>query len=121
MAEGGYKCFSLEESGPVCVAMIGESRLVDDAMIRRVGEELIRLIDEGKRRLLIDMQGVEYLASGMLGKLITILRRIEQNQGRLGICSVGPDVQDVFRISKLDTYFKVYSDRDSAVKAMSAG
>lgn len=120
MADSGFKHLALDEQGRVSVVRFKQNRLVDDMLIRDVGKELFSLIESGRSHLLIDLKGVEYVSSGMLGKLITVLRRIEDSKGRLGICSIGADVQDVFRISKLDTYFKIFDDSSTAVLALSA-
>ena len=95
-----------------------DGRLLDEDLIRLVAGEILALTDCEAPKLLVSFEKVEYLASAMLGKLITVQRRVQRNNGKLAFCSIPPDTYEIFRISRLDHYFTIYPDPETAVAAM---
>jgi anti-sigma B factor antagonist len=82
-------------------------------------KELIRSAPE--THFLFDLQHVPYLSSSALGMLIGLHRRIVQRQGRLKLAGIGPQVMEVFRMTRLDSAFNIYDNCASAVEAFRKG
>lgn len=81
-------------------------------------DEVIALITEGASQLVIDFKGVSFLDSSGLGALTGILKRIG-HRGDLVVCGLNDDVQQMFKICRMDRVFQSYSDAPAAVQAMS--
>jgi anti-sigma B factor antagonist len=113
-----YRFIRTEERDGVIVVQFKEGRLLDETLIRDIGKELISLAESDEPKLVLTFSNVEFLASAMLGKLITLQRRVQQNNGALGFCSIPADTYEVFRISKLDNYFNIFPDEETAIKAI---
>jgi anti-sigma B factor antagonist len=64
-----------EHDGWRVLAVRGE---IDAYTSPRLREELKRLIDGGSRRLVVDLQGVEFMDSTGLGVLVSALKRIKE-------------------------------------------
>lgn len=114
-----FKHITVKPVDHLNVVHFNEGRLLDETLIRDVARELVSLAESDEPRILLQFRNIEYLASAMLGKLITLQRRVQQNNGSLGFCDIPADTFEVFRISKLDSYFNIYDDVDRAVAAMS--
>lgn len=113
-----YRFIRTEERDGAIVVHFKEGRLLDESLIRDIGKELISLAETDEPKIVLTFGNVEFLASAMLGKLITLQRRVQQNNGALGFCSIPADTYEVFRISKLDNYFNIYPDEAKALEAV---
>jgi anti-sigma B factor antagonist len=89
-------------------------RLLLDNDIERAREELQSLIAP-ERLMLLDLTNVEYLSSGALGVLIGTQRALHKVAGNLSICGLRPDIEEVFRICRLEKLFEIYPDLETAL------
>lgn len=109
--------FNLREEGDVVVGQFSVSRLSDDQNIEQLGHDLFALVEQfDRRKVVLSMSNVEYLTSSVLGKLITMHRKMHRQQGRLVLCELQPDVTEIMRISRLNDYFKVAGSLDAALQ-----
>jgi anti-sigma B factor antagonist len=98
----------VEDVGEASAVRFKEARLVEEEPIQTIGEHLFCLVDElGRRRLLVSFEGVEFAATALLGKLITLHRKLQAVGGQLTICGLNKDLSEIFRITKLDRFLTV--------------
>jgi anti-sigma B factor antagonist len=69
----------------------------------------------GNRKLLLDFQGVEFMSSAMLGKLIQLHKRCKTDKIKFKLCGISKNPLDVFKITKLDKLFEIHKDAATAV------
>ena len=113
-----HRRIDVSAHGPVTVVQIVDKKILDESAIQEMGSEILGLIEQdGRRSLALDFSLVEYLSSAALGKLITLDRKMKGHQGRLSLCSIRPEILEVFQITKLN---KVFDIRDEEVEAISA-
>ena len=104
-----------EEDG-VSVVTLRDARILDDATISQVGQELFDLVDvENRKKLLLCFGRVEFLSSAALGKLITLRRKVDDVNGHLGLCEIRSETFEVFRVAKLDTFFDIHDHVSAAL------
>jgi anti-anti-sigma factor len=106
----------VEDRSGVTVVSFLDFSVLDRTQIDRIGDELVSLVeDKGKKRILINFEGVDYLSSTMLGKLIVLHKRIVMKKGELRLCGIKASIREVFEITKLDKVFAIYADEDAAL------
>ena len=94
------------EHGDIVVVKFGVSHINDEENIEDLGHELFLLTDQfGFRKIVLNMTGVEYITSSVVGKMITLHRKLHRNRGKLVISDLTPGVQDVLDASRLLSYF----------------
>ncbi|WP_163850811.1 STAS domain-containing protein [Pseudooceanicola aestuarii] len=81
-------------------------------------DEVGALIDSGAGRLVIDFSATSFLDSSGLGALTGVLKKIG-HRGELAVCSLQPDVDQMFRICRMDRVFTIYRDEAAALQALS--
>jgi anti-sigma B factor antagonist len=108
----------VEQIGDVTMVQFLDKRIRDEAVIDAIGEQLFGLVEEGRRNLLLNFSGVEYLSSAALGKLIKLHKDVNESEGELGVCNLIPHVFDVFAITKLDKMFTIYADEGAGLAAL---
>jgi anti-sigma B factor antagonist len=118
MSSGSHRRIDVEEVDGVTVARFNDRKILDETNIQIIGNQLFSLVeDEHRDKILLDFSNVEYLSSAALGKLITMEKKVKEVRGELRLCSIRPDIYEVFRITKLDKLFKIHDDRDKALEA----
>jgi anti-anti-sigma factor len=104
-----------EKSGEVLVvAFVGR---LDAAGARPAEARLLEAIEAGERRLVLDLQGLEYVSSVGLRSLMTAAKRMKAVDGKIVVCALKPVIEQVFEIAGFDRLFPRYASRAEAVQA----
>jgi anti-sigma B factor antagonist len=80
------------------------------ALQRRIDE----LIAEGPY-VILHLGGIEFIDSSGLGLLVRCLIRLESLHGLIRVCAPSPRVAEAFRVTGLNTLFKVFETEAAAV------
>lgn len=80
-------------------------------------DEVTEIINDGAAQLIIDFKEVTFLDSSGLGALVGVLKKIG-HRGDLVVSGLNSDVQQMFRICRMDRVFTIYNDVDAAVQSM---
>jgi len=112
-----YERITVEVKGDVTIVRFKDSDILDQINIQEIGEELNAVVAGTPNvKLIVDFQGVEYLSSTALGKLITLKRKVEAAKGKLRLTAIKPEIMEVFRITRLDTIFDIKKDVTEALE-----
>jgi anti-sigma B factor antagonist len=112
---------TLQEQGDVIVVGFTMRMLNDEENIQQLGQELFSLVEQSNwLKIVLDLTNVDYLTSSVLGKLITLHRKLHRSQGKLVLFGLSPGVDSILRTAKLLTYFSVASSRDTAIAQMAS-
>jgi len=87
---------------------------------KNFNETLHKLIDDGKKNIIIDVSNVKFMNSSGLGMLIGGLTTVKKSEGRLILAGVTEKIESLLIITKLITIFETSDDVDSAVKKFSS-
>lgn len=112
---------TLQEHGDVMVVCFKSRLLNDEENIEQLGQELFSLVEQSNwLKLALDLTSVEYLTSSVLGKLITLHRKLHRSQGKLVLFGLSEGVDAILRTSKLLTYFAIAENRDGAIAQLAS-
>lgn len=112
---------TLAEHGDVLVVSFKMRLLNDEENIEQLGQELFSLVEQANwLKLVLDLTNVEYLTSSVLGKLITLHRKLHRCQGKMVLFGLSEGVDAILRTSKLLTYFAVAENRDAAIAQLAS-
>ena len=89
---------------------IGEGSVALRSAIRR-------LLEEGKKKILLNLAGVGYIDSSGIGELVSSYTAINKEQGQLKLLNLTQKLQDLLAITKLLTVFDVYEDETEALNS----
>ena len=76
------------------------------------------LIQEGSRRLLLDMAAVEYVSSAGLRSLLVLAKAIKGVTGAMVLCGLTGAVREVMSISGFDNILDLAPDRAAALERL---
>ncbi len=104
--------------GEVTVVRFVDRKILDEANIQELGQELFQLVEEeGCKNLLLNFSSVDFLSSTALGKLITLDKKVKAHGGKLKCSNIRPEIYEVFRLTKLNKLFDIRVDEAEAMKA----
>jgi len=79
--------------------------------------EINKLIDQGKIKLVISLNDVEYLSSSGLRIFIAISRRLKEKNGQLKLIKLNETALKIFKIVELIDMFDIYDSEEKAIKS----
>lgn len=75
-------------------------------------------VEQGTKNVVIDLSKVTYLNSTAIGVLVSAHTTFSRNKGRVKVCGVNKNINNIFVITKLTLVFDVAETRDDAIKAL---
>lgn len=77
------------------------SGAIDNESSLHFREAIDEAVRDGWHRIVVRMQGVQYISSAGISVLVAAKRRLEQLQGHFGLCELTPEVRLVLQQTKL--------------------
>jgi len=111
------KLTTREEHGVVILEPKGKIMGGPDATV--LHDQLHDLINQNKKKVVIDLSKVEWMNSTGLGILISGLTTLRNNGGELKLACVTDKIQSLLTITKLITVFENFDSVEEAVKSFS--
>jgi len=88
---------------------------VDVYTAPRLREKLVELVSQGKHKIVVNLEGVDFLDSTGLGVLVGALKRVRSNDGDLYLVCTQPRIRKVFEVTGLTKVFSLFDTVDAAV------
>src|SRR5215510_2330762 len=89
------------------------------------GDELLKdkvnsLINQGQRKILLNLADVPYLDSAGLGEVVRAYTTVSRQGGNLKLLNLTKRITDLLAITKLLTVFETFESESEAVRSFSA-
>ena len=108
-----------QETDGIWVVSFTESKILDEAKIQKIGDELIEAARnaQSSKKLLVNFSGVGFMSSAMIGKLVLLNKHCKQDGVALKLSDISGNVSEVFQILKLNKVFEIYKTEEKALKS----
>jgi anti-sigma B factor antagonist len=88
------------------------------------GDELLKdkinsLLSDGKRKLVLNLEGVPYIDSAGLGEIVRTFTTVSRQGGKLKLLNLTKRIEDLLSITKLLTVFETFDSEADAIKSFS--
>ena len=100
------------------VSIVTASGKLDAAGAPTLEARCKALIQEGAKRLLLDMATVEYISSAGLRSLLVLAKAVKSAGGAMVLCCLTPAVREVMTISGFDNILSLAADRPAALNLL---
>ena len=70
------------------------------------------------RHIVLDLQNVQYMDSGCIGVLVELMTRLQQAGGRIALVNADPNVEYLFKLTRLDRLFPICRDVMRAIESV---
>lgn len=89
---------------------------LDVAVAPKLGASLDELIDDGERRLVVDLTEATFIDSTTIGTLMSALMRVRADGGSVDIVCTTPNILKTFEYAGLEREFRFHDSLDDAVQ-----
>ena len=105
----------------VLILGFSDGKILDETAMRAVSDALLAAANESKKddRILLSFQGVGFMSSSMIGKLVAFMKKCKSTGARLKLCSISPAIMEIFKITKLNKTFDICKDEKTAIEEFS--
>lgn len=105
-----------EDGGAVILAIMAPD-LLRSAAVERVDADLMEAAEANPgATFVVDFSSVTAVSSELIGALIVLQRAIVAAHGQLRLCGVVDAVMRTLKLSRVDTAFQIFPDRESAAR-----
>lgn len=104
-----------EKDGVVLLKLNGE---VDVYTAPKLKSRLVDLVDQGKFKIIVDLEEVDFMDSSGLGVLVGGLKRVRSHDGAIALICTQENILKIFRITGLVKVFPIFENRDQAVQSI---
>ncbi len=98
--------------GAYVISLAGE---VDLYTAPEFKQQLLEVIAQGGKEVVIDFSNTTFIDSTTLGVLVGGVKRLRTNGGQLSLVCADRNITKIFEITGLDRVFTIYPTRDEAV------
>lgn len=88
---------------------------MDAVTAPEIEKGLSALVDNGEKRLIIDLKDLEYISSAGLKSILVLAKRLKREEGNMVFANLQGHVMEVFRISGFYDLFTICDSVDDAL------
>lgn len=104
-----------EQKNGILIIYLMERHL-DSAISSEFRERIIDYVNEGNKRIIINLKAVEYIDSSGLGSLVLGHKEVRKI-GEMKIASLHPQIQHIINLVRLDRVLNVYKNDEEALSS----
>lgn len=101
------------------VTVVSIKGRMDAVTTPEVENRLAELVRGGEKRLVMDLQGLDYISSAGLRALLATAKKLKATQGNMIFANLGGHVTEVFKISGFFSLFSICDSVGVAVGSFS--
>ena len=101
-----------KKSGDICI--LGLTGRLDAYSATEVEKKLDTVIGAGCVKLVLNLEGLEYISSSGLRVLLSQLKKVRKQQGDIKLASMKPYIREVFDIAGFTQLFNIFENEDAA-------
>ena len=102
------------QSGEVTILDLSGKITIGEGSVQ-LREAVRKLLDEGKKKVLLNLGDVSYVDSSGIGELVSSYTTTNNSGGQLKLLNLTKKIQDLLMITKLLTVFETYDNEETAV------
>ena len=104
----------------ILVIYLQDVRIIDERRIAALGQELTELVhDTESKRIILSFHSVGFMSSAMIGKLVAFDKKCKSLDIELRLCDIGENVDEVFKLMRLDKVFAIDKTEADAFEQLS--
>ena len=100
------------------IKVVSMGATFDAHVAKDIEAGLMKLIEEGARKIVCDMSATEYISSAGLRVFLSIAKRLQKLNGKIVLCLLQPRVREVFEMAGFIQLFQIYSVQEEAIQAL---
>ncbi|MEA2063901.1 MAG: STAS domain-containing protein [Gemmatimonadota bacterium] len=99
-------------------AVISSDGYINNTGGEKIAEECYKLLDQGVKRLILDLAKSPIVNSVGIAVLIELIERVREDGEKIIFCNCTPVIAKTFKIMGLTQYADIHDDEKSAISAI---
>jgi len=109
----GFEVNRKDVADVTCLYIIG---FLDAHTAPKFEEELQKLIDEERFKIVVNFKELNYISSAGLGVFMGFIEDVRENKGDIKLTNMTPKVFKVFDLLGFPSLYEIYDDEEEAIK-----
>ncbi len=105
--------FNISTEGEVTVVDVDGQLIVGNR--QELKQKVLDELEAGRRKFLVDFTNTGYIDSSGLGVLVSLSKKVREQDGELRLSSLNEDLRTLFELTKLDTLFRIADSREEGL------
>ena len=105
-----------QDQGATFVRIEGRMDAASAPLLER---KLMKQIDGGKVKLVLDFAKVDYLSSAGMRLLLSTTKKLKGGDGGLHLCSVAEEVMEIIKMAGFERIIKIFPTEQEALQGFS--
>jgi len=93
---------------------------LDAVRVGTIRADVVEQMGKGSLKVVLDLSGLDWIDSSGVGLLVTLYKQTKAKGGNVVVACLQRQPQEIFRLLRLESAFKVYDTVDDAVAAAGA-
>ncbi len=104
----------IDDKGSAILMQVQEERL-DAHNSGELKTQMLKLFEDGKSNLVVDLSDVRFVDSSGLGALVSGFKNASSRNGSLKLSGLQMQVKSMFELTRLHRVFEIYNDAEEAL------
>ena len=92
----------------------GRLDLTSSSSLKEASKEVM---DNDSKRMVLNLDKVDFINSSGLGALVSILKEVRNSQGSMKLTNLAPYVKEIFDVTQLSNIFEIFPDEKQALSS----
>lgn len=98
---------NVQKLNDVLVVSLENDNKLNSTISQKFKVEMAKLFDSPGMKIVINLEGVDYIDSSGFGALLSVLRAAKSNNAQLKLCNIVTDVMELVKLLQLQTVFDI--------------
>jgi len=106
---------SIRHAGPI--SLLNVSGRLTSFEIVALRESISRLLKQGRKNIVLNLSGLQYLDSSGIGELARMYVSVVKQNGQMKVVGLSPKVEEILKITQLYQVFPEFSSEQEALES----
>lgn len=108
-----------EKINNVTVVKFNDVDRFNALIVEPVKEQLKSFFNNPGSRVALSLENIKFIDSSGFGVFLSIMKTAHSNHGQFKICSIKPEVMELFKLLQLHNVFDLYEDEEACINSFS--
>ena len=106
---------TIRQAGPI--SLLDVSGRLTSFEIGALRESVSRLVKQGRKNIVLNLSGLQYLDSSGIGELARIYVSVVKESGQMKVVGLSPKVEEILKITQLYQVFPEFPSEEAALQS----
>jgi len=99
------------------IPLVKATDRIDVTSALSLENELLKLVDQGKTKIVFSFAETVYISSAGLRVFIAIAKKLKPMNGEIKLCAMSRGILKIFQLAGFDTIFAIFEEEEAALNS----